>query len=97
MTMRMESDNSVELSAGDDIQFDVPVVCLVSNDMPDNGEYGFLDSFRKAEQVIISFQDAKNYSRETACEDIRTYLPNVEIYEEEFNVEEKEYHLQKIQ
>ncbi|MBO4912506.1 MAG: hypothetical protein J5504_07250 [Butyrivibrio sp.] len=97
MSMRMESDNSVELSAGDEIQFDVPVVCLIFDDMPANSEYSFLNSFSKAEQVIIYFSDAENYSRETACEDIRKYLPNVEIYEKAYNAEEKEYHLQKIQ
>ena len=97
MTMRMDSYYGVEEAAGDDVQFDIPVVYLYCRYMPFRSQYEFLDTVRNAEQVIIGFSDVDDYSRETACEDIRTYLPNVEIYEEEFDVEEKEYHLQKIQ
>ena len=56
-----------------------------------------MNAFSNAKKVIISFTDVENYSRETACKDIKSYLPNAEIYEEEFSTDDNEYHSHKIQ
>ena len=76
-------DNYYEQSRSDDIEIDVPVVILEvysEKYTPSGVSFEFLTEFKKSEQVILKFRKT-DYDREKVCKEIKTYLPEVEIYE----------------
>ena len=81
-----------EISNSDNIEIDVPVVIMQSDYEPGEEKYAFLNEFKNAEQVIIDYHKVE-YNQEKACEYIRKYLPDVEIYS--VVVVDNECHLEK--
>ena len=85
----------VELEGNEDIQFDIPVVILGFDYVPNEEILAFLCEFKKADQIIFTCED-ESADRDEICKCIRAHLPNVEIYESIRNENDGTYHLEKL-
>ncbi len=92
-----------EIVKDDNIALDIPVISLggIGSEAPDADTYEFLSEFKDAEQVILYYRDQDDnlldFDEEQTCEYIKRVLPDVEVYNEVYDAQEKEYHLKKIQ